>query len=107
VISPYAHRALFFADMVRQVHRDMPEWKRIEVRQRLLNDDIVTPIEIELGAALRYQSAGCQVTWVKPRDEPTFDLLVRSGSFEFELECKGQDNRCWTDDRSQLFLSVL
>jgi len=90
-VTPDVHRAAEFAKMIQLLHRGMPDWKRDDVRSRVLSDELLTPVHIEMMAALHYRSMGCRVTWIKPsKNSRTYDMLIEYKSFEFELECKAK-----------------
>jgi hypothetical protein len=86
-------RALDLAASIRVIWPTVAEWKKKEVRSRLLGDEDLEPILLEMKTALDLLLSGHQISWIEPSQVPgqrTADLLAVKDSFEFEVECKAQ-----------------
>jgi hypothetical protein len=91
-VSPI-HEAARLGAILRILEATMPDWKKADIRSRLLNDDVLAPILIELTAASRYAALGFDVRWIEPDpvgERKTFDLLIQRGDLAFEIECKAK-----------------
>jgi hypothetical protein len=86
-----ARVALVFARVLAVVVPTMPEWKRKEVRDRILVDEPIAPIFIELNTSAHYILRGYQLDWIRPSMTPgvrTAEMIVRGPDGEAEIECK-------------------
>ncbi len=86
-----ARIALAFARVLSVVEPTMPEWKRKDVRGRILADEPIAPTFIELNTSAHYILRGYQVDWIKPSITPgvrTAEMIVRGPDGEAEIECK-------------------
>ncbi len=86
-----ARVALVFARVLSVVVPTMPEWKRKDLRDRILADQAIAPIFIELTTSAHYTLRGYQVDWIEPSTTPglrTAEMIVRGPDGEAEIECK-------------------
>lgn len=91
-VSP-VHEAARIGAILRILEPSMPDWKRSDIRSRLLSDDVPAPTLIELTVASRYAMLGLKIKWIEPDPgggRRTPDLLVQGSSGGFEIECKAK-----------------
>jgi len=75
-------------------HKNMPDWKKEEIRSRLLNDDFPDDVLFELDTAFHYYSLGYDIDWLSLRSEEgmrTAEFIASSGQYKLEVECKSKE----------------
>jgi hypothetical protein len=87
------HRALDLAATLRVLWPSTPDWKRKDLKSRLLSESALEPVLLEVKTALDLVLSGHKVTWIEPSRTPgvrTPDLVGEKDSFAFQVECKAQ-----------------
>lgn len=90
--------ALSTAAEIAAASERMPDWKRDDIRNRLLSKDPIEPVTIEIQTANHLLLGGSELQWIKPQtNRKTADISAQFAGFEFEIECK-----CKTVDAKRL-----
>lgn len=98
ITNPKVRHTLSIAAEIASASERMPEWKRDEVRHRLLSRDPIEPVIVEIQTANHLVLGGSEPHWIAPqRDKKTADISAKFAGFEFEVECK-----CKTVDAKRL-----
>ncbi len=98
ISNPKVRHALSTAAEIASASERMPEWKREEIRRRLLSKDPIEPVIVEIQTANHLVLGGTELHWIPPqKNSKTADMRAKFASFEFEVECK-----CKTVDAKRL-----
>jgi hypothetical protein len=84
---------LELAARLRHILPSTPSWKQKDLRARLLSNDLITPVLMEIDAAAHCLLRGFSIQWIEPKSKEglrTPEMVVRSSSGEFEIECKSK-----------------
>lgn len=75
-------------------HRLMPDWRKDEIRSRLLHDEYPDDVLFELDTSFHYYSLGYDIEWIETRSDDaiqTAEFFVKFQGISIEVECKSKE----------------
>lgn len=93
-VSAPMERPLQTAVKLSTLHNTFQDWKRDEIRSRILADETLEPILFEIDIASHYWQLGYDIDWIESRSDEglrSAEFVARSSEYELEVECKAKE----------------